>query len=50
LDLRRLCLCQRILIKVLSRKMVGEWEMGCFAQAGVHYTAGMVGKLVVAPY
>ena len=29
--------------------MVGEWEMGCFEQEGVHYEAGMVGKLVVTP-
>jgi uncharacterized cupredoxin-like copper-binding protein len=33
----------------VTKDMVGEWEMGCFAQEGVHYTAGMVGKLVVAP-
>jgi uncharacterized cupredoxin-like copper-binding protein len=32
-----------------TEDMVGEWEMGCFSQEGVHYTAGMVGKLVVAP-
>lgn len=32
-----------------TKDMVGEWEMGCFSQEGVHYTAGMVGKLVVIP-
>ena len=34
---------------VVTDKMVGEWEMGCFEQEGVHYTAGMKGKLVVVP-
>jgi len=34
---------------LVTREMVGEWEMSCFSQDGVHYTAGMVGKLVVAP-
>jgi uncharacterized cupredoxin-like copper-binding protein len=29
--------------------MVGEWEMGCFEQDGVHYDAGMKGTLVVNP-
>jgi uncharacterized cupredoxin-like copper-binding protein len=29
--------------------MVGEWEIGCFSQDGVHYDAGMKGKFVVAP-
>ena len=33
----------------VTSDMVGEWEMGCFSQEGVHYTAGMVGKLVVMP-
>jgi uncharacterized cupredoxin-like copper-binding protein len=32
-----------------TREMVGEWEMGCFEQDGVHYDAGMVGKLIVSP-
>ena len=32
-----------------TKDMVGEWEMGCFEQDGVHYNAGMKGKLVVAP-
>ena len=27
--------------------MVGEWEIGCFSQEGVHYDAGMKGKLTV---
>lgn len=34
---------------VVTKKMVGEWELGCFEQEGVHYTAGMKGKLVVLP-
>jgi len=29
--------------------MVGEWEIGCFDQNGVHYNAGMVGSLTVVP-
>lgn len=33
----------------VTEDMVGEWEMGCFEQEGVHYTAGMKGKLVVVP-
>jgi plastocyanin len=33
----------------VTKKMVGEWEMGCFEQEGVHYTAGMKGKFVVVP-
>ena len=32
-----------------TKDMVGEWEMGCFEQDGVHYSAGMKGKLVVSP-
>ncbi len=32
-----------------TEKMVGEWEMGCFEQEGVHYDAGMKGTLVVQP-
>lgn len=32
-----------------TKDMLGEWEMGCFALEGVHYTSGMVGKLVVNP-
>lgn len=33
----------------VTKDMVGEWEMGCFEQEGVHHTAGMKGKLVVKP-
>jgi len=33
----------------VTNDMVGEWEMGCFEQEGVHYDAGMVGKFVVTP-
>lgn len=32
-----------------TKDMVGEWEIGCFEQDGVHYDAGMNGKLVVVP-
>ena len=32
----------------VTEKMVGEWEMGCFEQDGVHYQAGMVGKMIVS--
>jgi uncharacterized cupredoxin-like copper-binding protein len=31
----------------VTEDMVGEWEMGCFEQDGVHYTAGMKGKFIV---
>lgn len=31
----------------VTKEMVGEWEIGCFLQQGVHYDAGMKGKLVV---
>ena len=33
----------------VTEDMVGEWEIGCFEQEGVHYTAGMRGTLVVKP-
>lgn len=33
----------------VTQDMVGEWEMGCFEQDGVHYDAGMKGTLVVSP-
>ncbi len=33
----------------VTNNMVGEWEMGCFEQEGVHYTAGMIGTLTVRP-
>ena len=32
-----------------TEEMVGEWEIGCFSQDGVHYDAGMKGKFVVSP-
>jgi len=28
--------------------MFGEWEIGCFEQEGVHYDAGMKGKVTVS--
>lgn len=31
----------------VTEEMVGEWEIGCFELDGVHYDAGMVGKLTV---
>ncbi|MFO7624530.1 MAG: hypothetical protein R6V73_09265 [Anaerolineales bacterium] len=33
----------------VTKDMVGEWELGCFEQDGVHYDAGMKGTLVVLP-
>jgi len=33
----------------VTEKMVGDWEMGCFEQDGVHYTAGMKGTFIVKP-
>jgi plastocyanin len=33
----------------VTQDMVGEWELGCFEQDGVHYDAGMKGTLVVLP-
>jgi len=32
-----------------TKDMVGEWEIGCFEQEGVHFDAGMKGNLVVRP-
>jgi plastocyanin len=32
-----------------TEDMVGEWEIGCFSQDGVHYDAGMKGTFVVSP-
>lgn len=32
-----------------TKDMLGEWEIGCFSQDGVHYDAGMKGKLIVSP-
>lgn len=34
---------------MVTEEMVGEWEFGCFEQDGVHYTAGMTGRMVVTP-
>lgn len=31
----------------VTNEMVGEWEMGCFEQDGVHYDAGMKGTVTV---
>lgn len=31
----------------VTEDMVGEWEMGCFLQEGVHYDAGMKGTFIV---
>ena len=31
----------------VSNDMVGEWEMGCFEQEGVHYDAGMHGPVMI---
>lgn len=33
----------------VTKAMVGTWEMGCFEQDGVHYTAGMKGTFTVNP-
>jgi plastocyanin len=32
----------------VTEGMVGEWEMGCFEQEGVHYDAGMKGPVTVS--
>lgn len=31
----------------VTKDMVGDWEMGCFEQDGVHYDAGMKGTVTV---
>ena len=31
----------------VTKDMVGDWEMGCFEQDGVHYDAGMIGTFSV---
>jgi plastocyanin len=31
----------------VTKEMVGDWEMGCFEQDGVHYDAGMKGTVSV---
>jgi len=33
----------------VTEGMVGDWEMGCFEQDGVHYDAGMKGPVSVVP-
>jgi uncharacterized cupredoxin-like copper-binding protein len=32
----------------VTEGMLGEWEMGCFEQDGVHYDAGMIGSVTVS--
>ncbi|HLE13267.1 MAG TPA: hypothetical protein VI776_00860 [Anaerolineales bacterium] len=32
----------------VNEAMVGQWEMGCFEQDGVHYDAGMKGPVTVS--
>jgi uncharacterized cupredoxin-like copper-binding protein len=31
----------------VTEEMLGDWEMGCFEQDGVHYDAGMIGMVSV---
>jgi len=31
----------------VTEDMLGEWEIGCFEQEGVHYEAGMKGRFIV---
>jgi uncharacterized cupredoxin-like copper-binding protein len=31
----------------VTEGMLGDWEMGCFEQDGVHYDAGMIGSVSV---
>ncbi|UCD98113.1 MAG: hypothetical protein JSV42_14305 [Chloroflexota bacterium] len=31
----------------VTKEMLGEWEMGCFEQEGVHYDAGMIGTVTI---
>jgi hypothetical protein len=33
----------------VTEEMVGEWEIGCFTDRGVHYPQGMAGKFIVNP-
>jgi uncharacterized cupredoxin-like copper-binding protein len=33
----------------VTEGMVGDWEIGCFEQDGVHYDAGMKGSATVVP-
>ena len=30
-----------------TKEMLGQWELGCFEQDGVHYDAGMKGRVTV---
>lgn len=32
---------------IVTKEMLGEWEMGCFELDGVHYDAGMIGSVSV---
>jgi len=32
----------------VTEGMLGDWEMGCFEQDGVHYDAGMIGSVSVS--
>ena len=32
----------------VTEEMLGKWEMGCFEQEGVHYDAGMKGKVTAS--
>jgi plastocyanin len=32
----------------VTEDMLGEWELGCFEQDGVHYDAGMKGTFIVS--
>lgn len=34
---------------VVTEDMVGTWEIGCFLDGGSHYTANMIGTLIVNP-
>jgi uncharacterized cupredoxin-like copper-binding protein len=31
----------------VTKDMVGQWEIGCFEEKGVHYQAGMKGEFIV---
>jgi uncharacterized cupredoxin-like copper-binding protein len=33
----------------VTEGMIGDWEIGCFEQDGVHYDAGMKGSATVVP-
>jgi len=36
-----------VMVFTVPADKAGEWEMGCFLQEGVHFTAGMKGTLTV---